>query len=189
MVDAQTIGVLVTAASVTVAAIYYVMNLRISQRNQELSLRALEQSAKAQQMTLDTRQAQLLMNIYQKWTEPEFEAAWTEIVTKWKWSDYDDYQAKYGLANPEYYRKSSMVAMYFEGIGVLVKNGFIDARLVEDLGSVYIVGFWQKLEPIYREFRVRMNSPTTVEFVEYLYDVIYPIWLEQHPGTPRPISQ
>ncbi len=62
-----------TAASVSVAAIYYAFTLRISQKNQELTLKALEQSAKAQELTLksqqqnlETRQAQLLMQICDK---------------------------------------------------------------------------------------------------------------------------
>ena len=36
MVDAQTIGVLVAAVSVSVAAIYYMFTLRINMRTQEL---------------------------------------------------------------------------------------------------------------------------------------------------------
>ncbi|MGD0804553.1 MAG: hypothetical protein ABSA11_10840 [Candidatus Bathyarchaeia archaeon] len=49
MVDAQTIGVLVTAASVTVAAIYYIFTLRINQRNLKANL--------------ETRQAQFMNQI------------------------------------------------------------------------------------------------------------------------------
>jgi len=56
LVDAQTIGVLVTAASVTVAAVYYVFTLRINSRTQELAL-------KAQQQNLETRRIGLVDNI------------------------------------------------------------------------------------------------------------------------------
>jgi hypothetical protein len=52
MVDVQTIGVLVTAANVTVAAIYYIFTLRMNMRTQELSL-------KAQQQNLETARAWL----------------------------------------------------------------------------------------------------------------------------------
>jgi len=48
---------MVAATGVLVAAVFYVLNLRISRRNQDLSLRALEQSAQAQQQTLETKQA------------------------------------------------------------------------------------------------------------------------------------
>ena len=78
MVDVQTIGVLVTAASVSVAAIYYAFTLRINMRNQELMLKAQETSTrtqelalKTQQQNLETRQAQLLIGIYQTLVSPE----------------------------------------------------------------------------------------------------------------------
>jgi hypothetical protein len=54
---------MVAATGVLVAAIFYILNLRISQRNQELMLKAQEQSARAQQQTLETRQAQLHMQL------------------------------------------------------------------------------------------------------------------------------
>ena len=74
----QSVSYIAGALGVCVAAAYYVMNLRITQKNQELSLKALEQSAKAQelslktqeialkaqQQSLETRQAQLFMGIY-----------------------------------------------------------------------------------------------------------------------------
>ena len=50
--DVQTIGVLVTAASVSMAAIYYAFTLRNQNR---------------------TRQAQLFMQIFQRFQEPNFE--------------------------------------------------------------------------------------------------------------------
>jgi len=49
LVDVQTIGVLVTAASVSVAAIYYAFTLRINLKNQELSLKTQELALKTQQ--------------------------------------------------------------------------------------------------------------------------------------------
>ncbi len=71
-----------TAASVTVAAIYYVLNIRISQRNQELMLKSQETSVmtqelalKSQQQTLETRQVQLFMSVYQRFEEPDFQRA------------------------------------------------------------------------------------------------------------------
>ncbi len=50
MVDIQTIGVLVATASVTLAATYYMLTLRATQRSMK--------------NTLETRQVQMFMNIY-----------------------------------------------------------------------------------------------------------------------------
>lgn len=58
MIDAQTVGVLVTAASVTVAAIYYIFTLRTNQKNLKANL--------------DTRQAQLFMDLNKYTSSPEW---------------------------------------------------------------------------------------------------------------------
>jgi hypothetical protein len=69
MVDAQTIGVLVTAASVTVAVIYYSLTLRTNQRNIKT--------------TLETRQAQLFMEVYKTNESKDFQTIWWEIFGNW----------------------------------------------------------------------------------------------------------
>jgi hypothetical protein len=174
MVDVQTIGVLVTATSVTIAAIYYMFTLRINMKTQELTL-------KTQQQNLETRQAQILMSLYQRWSEPEFQEAYNE-VSEWKWRDYDDFMEKYGwVSNPGKWSKRMQVAIFFEGLGVLVKRGLIDPGLVDDLMSSYIIEYWQKNEQFIVEWRKRSNQATIAEWQEYLYNVIYEIWKKQHP--------
>ncbi len=44
--------------------------------------------------------------------------------------------------------ESWMVGTFFEGFGVLVKRGFIDASIVDDLMSLHVIGYWQKYEPV-----------------------------------------
>jgi hypothetical protein len=83
MVDVQTIGVLVTAASVSVAAIYYMFTLRINMKNQELNL-------KSQQQADETRQAQLFMQVFSRYHEEEFWKAY-QIVMSREWKSYDDW--------------------------------------------------------------------------------------------------
>ncbi|MCX6655794.1 MAG: hypothetical protein NTY03_11860, partial [Candidatus Bathyarchaeota archaeon] len=55
---------MVAATGVLVAAVFYILNLRISQKNQELSLKTQELALKSQDQTLETRQAQLFMQLY-----------------------------------------------------------------------------------------------------------------------------
>jgi hypothetical protein len=117
-------------------------------------MRATQKNMKA---NLETRQAQLLMSLYQKWSEPEFQEAWTAINTV-QYSSYDDYTAKYGAqSNPDFNRKLTILGSFFEGLGVFVKRGFIDASLVDDLMSMYIVSYWQKIGPLALEWRKRFN--------------------------------
>jgi hypothetical protein len=180
----QSVSYIAGALGVCIAAIFYVLNLSISQKNQELSLRALEQSAQAQQQTLQTRQAQILMSLYQMMSNPEFGEAWKELET-WEWKDFNDFQAKYGSGALSSSRWN-MIDNFFEGVGVMVKRGFVDAAIVDDLMSYYILYWWRKIESIILDQRKRLNSPTIDEHTEYLYNVVHEIWRQQHPEIPEP---
>ncbi len=168
---------MVAATGVLIAAIYYVMNLRISQRNQELSLKAQESSAKtqelalkAQQQNLETRQAQLFMQIFSRFIEPDFSDKLSQVMS-WKWADYDDFIKKYGpKTNPTAWQSEGSIAAFFEGIGILVSMNLLDAKLVYSLLFRHVKYFWEKMKPISLEMRSRMSLPNINRWVEYLYD-------------------
>jgi hypothetical protein len=160
MPDLQTVGFLLTGASVSIAAIYYVLTLRSNQRNLRTNL--------------ETRQAQLFMQLYSQFHQKEFFGQLADIVT-WKWKDYDDFMQKYGPKNnPDAWYSMGSVGAFFEGIGVLAYRGLIDVNLVAELMSRHIVMYWEKISPISLEIRKRMQLP--VDFrLEYLYNLIKPI--------------
>jgi hypothetical protein len=161
----QTMGILLTAITVSIAAIYYTMTLRYTRRNQDLQL--------------ETRQAQLFMQIYNTITEERFNRMFYE-VQDYQWKDYDEYVEKY-QENIEPRSKLSALANYFEGVGVLVKRGLIDVSFVDDLMSGGTILFWEKFEDVNKEMRKRNNWPQMVENVEYLYERVRSITEEQHP--------
>ena len=170
----QSVSYIAGALGVCIAAIFYVLNLRISQRNQELTL-------KAQQQTLETRQAQLFMPIYSTFYSDWWHEAYRSFMDA-KFDGYDDYMAKYGFqANPDANVLHLRVETYLEGIGVLVKRGLIDPSFVDDLMSSGITNFWEKIGPVILEHRVRMNHPQRGEWVEYLYNQVKSIVDSQHP--------
>jgi hypothetical protein len=166
LVDVQTIGVLVTAASVTIAAIYYIFTLRNNQRNIKT--------------TLETRQAQLFQSTYSRFSSKEMMLDFIKLVS-WEWRDYDDYMEKYGLNNPEEYAAFWEIANFFEGLGIYLKRGLFEADIIDDFLSGPIRIFWEKMRPIILEHRTRENWPSYFEWVEYLYNEIHPITLSQHP--------
>jgi hypothetical protein len=168
MVDAQTIGVVVTAASVSVAAIYYAFTLRINMKNQELGLRTQELALKAQQQTLETRQAQLFVQLYSQYYNKDFVAAINKL-NKMEYKSYDEFWEKYG--NVESAQVWDLLSHYFEGAGVLVRKGLIDSSLVSDLVSEEF-DYWEWVRPFVMEYRVRTNHPKTCENQEYLYDLL-----------------
>ena len=166
-------------AGLLVGIFYYVTTLRNAQKTRELTLESQELSQKAQEQSLETRQAQLFMYMYDRWNDPEFLTHWN-VIFSWEWTDYDAFRE---IHDSTVNRVSfSSVAIFFEGVGVLVKRKLVDPSLVDDLMSGMLIRFWEKFgEPTIKIRQVRDNYPQYFEHVEYLYDVIKPMVESQHP--------
>jgi len=161
----QTIGILLTGLTVSIAAIYYTLTLRYTRRNQDLQL--------------ETRQGQLFMQIYSQWNSMEMGREYQRVMDS-EWTDIDDFLEKH-YTDIESKTGFRTVARFFEGIGVLVHRGLIDATFVDDLMSGATIRYWEKIAPMIKEWRIRYNWPQAVEWVEYLYNQVKPIVEEQHP--------
>ena len=167
MVDYSTLAIVLTGLGLTASILYYAMVLR--------------NTNKTQQLALETRQAQLFMQIYYTWSSRENINIRRELRT-WTWTDYDDFIKKYGAANnPEAYTLFQELATWYEGIGVLIKRNLIDPAFVDDLMSGDTLWGWETFGSLVRERRVRNNIPFYYEFWEYLYDEVSAIAHKQHP--------
>lgn len=122
----QSVSYIAGALGVFVAAVYYMMNLRISQRNQELTLKVLEQSAKAQEQTLETRQAQLLMGMLQALISPEMMETNMKLLGI-EMKNAEDWNII--INDLEKYKSFILRAAYCQGIGTLVRNRMLDVSL------------------------------------------------------------
>jgi hypothetical protein len=183
--EIQAVYYMVAATGVLVAAGYYILNLRVSQKNQELSLKTQELAYKAQEQTLETRQAQLFMQIFQRFNEPDFFDKYTTFLS-WKWKDYDDFMSKYGQKdNPEAWYSEGSVAAFFNGVGLLLYMNLLDIKLIYGLLFVHVEMFWKKIKPISQEMRKRLNYPQIDQWVEYLYEEI----IEYDKKTPLHLKE
>jgi len=155
LVDAQTVGVLVTATSVTVAAIYYMFTLNISQHNMKT--------------TLETRQAQLFTD-FTKQMIGDYWKNHEEIRNDWSWKNYDDFDEKYGgKKNPEMWNKWLTTLGMYEEMGILFKNGVFDVEMMFDQIGGYTISLWEKYEPVLFEYRLRTGGNGQMEYFEDLY--------------------
>jgi hypothetical protein len=162
LADLQLVGVLVTAASVSVAAIYYILTLRINMKTQELAL-------KAQQQTLETRQFQMLMQLADIHRTPETFKNYLEFM-KMEWSDYDDFEKKYDSdVNPNNSAIRDFVATWFKKAGIMLRYGMIDKELMYDFLGEDAIQCWNKYGEIVRAYRKRYASPDYVLDWDYLY--------------------
>jgi hypothetical protein len=165
MVDLEVIQsayYMVAATGVLVAAVYYILNLRVSQRNQELTL-------KAQQQTLETRQAQFFTQISQQLNNEDGMRRWIALINM-DWSSYDEYEKKYGTdSNPEIAALRLGTLYEWNGIGYLLRKGVIDRDAAYALcNGVSGSWLWRKFEPVIREMRSRYNMPDAYADLEYL---------------------
>ena len=145
---------LLTGLGLTVSIFYYASVLR----NQN----------KTQQTQLETRQAQLFMQIYQEFSSVENFKIMREL-TAMEWDDYDDFMRKYGSENnPEAFAKRYSIQYRFDGIGILVKAGLIDKERVHDLMWEFIVWHWDKYGGTIQRHREVFNNPDYMEGFEYL---------------------
>ncbi|MGD0805764.1 MAG: hypothetical protein ABSA11_17010 [Candidatus Bathyarchaeia archaeon] len=170
LVEIQTIYYMVAATGVLVAAAYYVLNMRATRRTQELAL-------KSQDQTLQTRQAQLFMGVYQTSISRDFLHIVNKLDVEVKnWDDFDRI-----LKDPETYEDFTGVVLFFEGIGVLVRENLIDVRLVSLLISGLVTGWWEKYGPYILQARERLGFPRWCIEFEYLNDRIIEFGRE-NPG-------
>jgi hypothetical protein len=154
MVDYPTISIMIAATSVVIGVI-----------NSILSSRREERRSKT---TLDTRQAQLFMQIYNHFSNPEFQKQIHYLHRHVHYENYEDFNEKLELE--EQIDEVGMVASafaFFEGVGVLVEDGLIDVKIVNKLLGSNIVLFWEKFGPL-----VRPNAPKAWDHTEYLYNEI-----------------
>ena len=123
--DIQSILTLLTLISVPVGVFYNIMTLRNTRKNQELQL--------------ETRQAQLFMQVYNRWCDPSFAKQYSMARYRYM-QDIDELlKAVFDPYNPEAHIPFHVLGQFFEGIGMLVRKGLVDFNLVENLLSTRII--------------------------------------------------
>lgn len=163
LAEIQAAYYMIAATGVLVAAGYYVYNMRISRKNQELAL-------KSQEQTLETRQAQLFMGIFQTYASKELQTDLEEMIHQWRWKDYEDYMVKYGpFQNVTENGKHAAVFKLFDGIGTLVRHGLINPELAYDLTPGSTIAAWEKFLPIVTTWRTTYSAPQIYRDFEFLY--------------------
>ena len=162
MVTLESVLDVVPAISVAVALVYYGFQLRNQNK---------------------TRQAQLYAMIWDKVSNPDFLERYYE-VRNYTWTDFEDYYEKYvavQATDPKQFARSTSIGVLFEGIGVLVKRGFLDPLYVADFMSSTLFNYWEQRAEMIKRLREEWGNPRIYNQVEYLYDRLKPIVEEHHP--------
>ena len=170
MVELAEIGIILQTIGVLSAATAAVIGVRSY-------INANKRAEEAGKRELETRQAQLFMQIQDKITSQAYLENLFEFLSA-DWKTAEDYKKMYGL-NTKTEAKVSAVGYPLESIGVLVKKGLIDVSLVDDLMSWIIISFYERYLPVMDEDR--KSNPASGEFLEFLYNEVRVIRDRQHP--------
>jgi len=150
----QSVSYMAGALGVFIAAIFYVLNLRISQRNMRL--------------TLETRRLSLIENIASHVTDEEGEKRMQEL-SNYEWTDYADFNRKYGSEN-NVGASAKRYALWhdYNKIGMMLRKGLVEVEDLYMLGLWAVSLFWEKYKPIVEETRRRYAGKDYLKDMEYL---------------------
>jgi hypothetical protein len=163
----QTISIVFTGISISLAAFYYINTLRNTRKNQQL--------------TLETRQAQLFMSLYETHRSPELRKLYTRVRDR-EWTDFEDWQKKYGPENnPDASIEYQSLMNFFDGVGLLVKRGLIDISLVHDLMFISTNRIWNLHKSVIYNVRISSGYPSLWEHFEYLSNEL----IKYHEENPE----
>jgi len=163
-------------AGILVGIFYYLMVLRNQQKNQEMSLRNQELTLKSQDLATETRQAQLFMQLFDRWSDPAF----AKVYGYYRYkvcaevnNDPDEISriaigSLFESYNPEVWIPIQTLAQYFEGISILVQKKLLDVDTVERLLSGRLIWYWDSTETFIRQVRERLNDPIMYQDLEIL---------------------
>ena len=156
---AQIVGVVGTLTAAFVGVRSYINNNRRTEENKHKELETRNRE-------LQTRQAQMFMNIYNQVTTRDFTSAWNIFVSH-DWKNYKEYCDV--VQKKEVRDAFTILGLYWEGLGVLVREGYLDIRLVALLICGMTRFFWEKIMPVKDDARVEMGFVRWMSETEYLY--------------------
>ena len=130
MEDLTTIGTFITYASLLIGLILALLELR---------------------HWLKTRKTEVIMNIYNRFSEREIVEAISKVGSS-KFENWEDYVKKYGLT------EIMELSTLFEGLGVLLDQKLINIKMADRLFGPTLNYLWEKIKPIIYGMRKSLNE-------------------------------
>jgi hypothetical protein len=143
-VDVQTVSIAIASASVTLAAFYYMWQIRHQTR---------------------TRKTDLVIRLNATWGSKDIMEAWSRVMER----DIKEYDTS-SLSMSSKWVPEMQIAQFFEELGYLVHSGFADFEFIYALFPVGAT--WGKLRFLVARIRESRNNPTYYEWFEYLYNEV-----------------
>ena len=167
----QSVSYIAGALGVCIAAVFYVLNLRISQRNMR--------------QTLETRKLQFVTSITNQLNSEEGHRRYTELMNM-EWKDYDEFERKYGSDNNlDNAAKRFCVWYTYNTLGMLVREKLVEPELLYPILSG-LINHWTKFKDVIKEQRKRYGNMDDLSDFEFLYNEIHRVTLSRDPSFKIP---
>jgi hypothetical protein len=168
----QSVSYIAGALGVCIAAIFYVLNLRISQRNMR--------------QTLETRKLQFVTSITSQLLSEEGQRRYGELLNM-EWKDYDDFERKYGSDyNLDNYAKRFSVWYTYNTLGMLVREKLVEPEVLYKINNVNPCLMWSKFKDIIKEQKKRYSGGDALSDFEFLSNEIHRVALSRDPSFRIP---
>jgi hypothetical protein len=163
----QSLSYVAAAIGVCVAAVYYVMNLRVQQEN-------MWETTKNRKIAYTT---DFMKAFYSK----EFGRRYIDLV-RMDWKDHDDFMAKYdSRVNLENFADRWSFLGMLDVLGFQVKAGLVDLETIYELNWAPVLMIWMKFRPIIEEYKKTDYGSDQYANLEYLAREMWRIKVKQDP--------
>jgi len=154
MVDVSVLSIVIAAASVTVAAVFAVFQMR---------------------NLVKARKMDLIIRLYLNWGEVEMKKSYSGLLAV-EITTYEDFIKRYGsYASPDHaqiWTDIDRICWFVNGYSYLIHKDLANKKDVVELFGHGLIPMWEKLRPITEGLRKDLNSPKSWQWFEYLYNEI-----------------
>ena len=142
------------------------------------SIFASRRAEKQRQTENETRQAQLFMQLIDKFTSKEG-IEYMRLLRNATWSSYEEWLERY-RNDLEYDNAYRWISSAYDGVGALLREDLLDVRMVALVATSMIIYYWEKHKGVIYDWRKRRNDRSYRSEWEYLYNELVK-YLEEHP--------
>lgn len=155
LAEIQTAYYMIAATGVLIAALFYIYNIRVTQRNMRINQ--------------ETRQIQLLLDLNKDISETVSSMQQLMAMRNAEWGSFEEYQEKYGpIVDPEGHSYRLIVWLRMHVMGLMVRDGLISLdTFMEYVGDIPATN-WLKYGDLIKEYRIRFHLPSYLAGFEYL---------------------
>jgi hypothetical protein len=163
MITVEQVVYVVPVLALTASIFYYALNLRTANKNQK--------------MQLETRHAQLFLNLYNHLLTNQPTRDAHKLMSTWRWSSFEElWETTFGTEKNM--DALFLIGSYYNCVGILVKENLLHIRYVDTM-TYWLTMFWGLIEPYIDELRARTYSGLFIE-AEYLYKELVK-YRKEHP--------